>query len=143
LENAERYTGYAGESAAKVWNNIYSENCFEVTKGMGTFLPNPDLCTEKKVFYRLISGLHSSISLHICGEYWDSFKNVWFKNTTCYIDRFQGYPERIDNLYFLWSVLVRAVSKLSPYLQNYPFCSGTRDEEIVAVRKIVTELETC
>ncbi len=27
------------------------------------------LCLEKRVFYRLISGLHSSINLHLCAEY--------------------------------------------------------------------------
>ena len=28
LKNQERYTGYAGESAARVWSSIYNENCF-------------------------------------------------------------------------------------------------------------------
>lgn len=26
------------------------------------------LCLEKRVFYRLISGLHSSINIHLCAE---------------------------------------------------------------------------
>ena len=29
LENPERYTGYAGDAAHKIWNSIYKENCFE------------------------------------------------------------------------------------------------------------------
>lgn len=29
----------------------------------------PGLCLEKRVFYRLISGLHSSINIHLCAEY--------------------------------------------------------------------------
>ncbi len=64
---------------------------------------------------------------------------TWFKNTTCYIDRFKGFPDRIDNLYFLWSVMVRSISKLSPYLQNYPFCLGNGDEEIITVLFISNE----
>lgn len=28
-ENPERFTGYAGESASKVWKAIYEENCFD------------------------------------------------------------------------------------------------------------------
>ena len=26
--NPERYTGYRGESATRIWNAIYEENCF-------------------------------------------------------------------------------------------------------------------
>ena len=26
--NPERYTGYGGESATRIWNAIYEENCF-------------------------------------------------------------------------------------------------------------------
>ena len=29
LLNPERYTGYAGPSAHRVWNTIYQENCFK------------------------------------------------------------------------------------------------------------------
>ncbi|KAJ3303658.1 hypothetical protein HDV03_003632 [Kappamyces sp. JEL0829] len=140
LNNPERYTAYVGESAARVWGSIYNENCFDVSRGFGTFQQAPDVCTEKKVFYSLISGLHSSISLHICGEWYDRQSNEWIRNATCYLDRFNGYPERIDNLYFLWSVLVRAVSKLSPYLQNHSFCAGSRDEEIVV--ELLDEFKT-
>ena len=28
-----------------------------------------DTCTERRVFYRLISGLHTSINVHICTNY--------------------------------------------------------------------------
>jgi ERO1-like protein beta len=29
LLNPERYTGYKGSSAWRVWNSIYEENCFK------------------------------------------------------------------------------------------------------------------
>lgn len=29
LLNPERYTGYKGPSAWRVWNSIYEENCFK------------------------------------------------------------------------------------------------------------------
>lgn len=38
-----------GEHAHRVWNLIYSQSCF-------TDVMQPDVCTERKVFYRLISG---------------------------------------------------------------------------------------
>ena len=53
LQNPERYTGYAGPSAARVWKGIQQENCFG---------GQDDTCLEKRVFYRLMSGLQSSIS---------------------------------------------------------------------------------
>jgi ABC-type tungstate transport system permease subunit len=28
-KNPERYTGYKGQSAARVWRSIYGENCFK------------------------------------------------------------------------------------------------------------------
>lgn len=28
-----------------------------------------DLCLEKRAFYRAISGLHTSINIHLCAEY--------------------------------------------------------------------------
>jgi hypothetical protein len=29
LTNPERYTGYVGAHAHKIWNSIYRENCFD------------------------------------------------------------------------------------------------------------------
>jgi ERO1-like protein alpha len=29
LANPERFTGYKGDHAHKIWNSIYKENCFE------------------------------------------------------------------------------------------------------------------
>ncbi|KAF9103186.1 hypothetical protein BGX27_010685, partial [Mortierella sp. AM989] len=63
-------------------------------------------CLEKRVYYRLISGMH---------------------------------PERLENIYFDYVVLLRAVSKISDYLAGYEFCTGDEsvDKNIMAA---VTEL---
>ena len=29
IDNPERYTGYSGDAAHRIWNSIYTENCFE------------------------------------------------------------------------------------------------------------------
>ena len=89
----ERFTGYAGESARRVWSSIYNENCFGVSEMSRAGLPleskqstsraEPSLsmldetsedaqCLEKRVYYRVISGLHASISTHIC---WENMKD--------------------------------------------------------------------
>lgn len=41
---------------------------------------NDEVCLEKRVYYRLISGLHSSISIHICNEWFDRETGVWVRN---------------------------------------------------------------
>ncbi len=69
-KNKERYTGYGGKSAERVWSAIYNENCFD----KNPFIYN---CIEKKVFYQLISGLHTSINAHICKEWLDVTTGLW------------------------------------------------------------------
>ena len=44
LENPERFTGYSGPSAQRVWKSIQEENCFGDLS---------DVCLEKRIFYRL------------------------------------------------------------------------------------------
>ena len=65
-ENPEGFTGYEGDHAHAVWSAIYDENCFEGTVGGGGAA---DVCVEKRLFYRLISGLQSSITTHIASRY--------------------------------------------------------------------------
>ncbi|KAF4788473.1 ERO1-like protein alpha [Turdus rufiventris] len=78
LLNPERYTGYKGPDAWKIWNSIYEENCFKpqnvkrpLASGRGhTFYKwLKGVCVEKRAFYRLISGLHASINIHLSARY--------------------------------------------------------------------------
>jgi ERO1-like protein alpha len=53
LENPERFTGYSGPSAQRVWRSIQQENCFgEIS----------DTCLEKRIFYRYRSYFALSLS---------------------------------------------------------------------------------
>jgi ERO1-like protein beta len=89
LDNPERFTGYTGTSASRVWKSIYEENCFNIIPRMDSannnnFVPAPtnkvklsnilqnvaqkndaidneEVCFEKRVYYRLISGIFISI----------------------------------------------------------------------------------
>lgn len=63
LRNPEAYTGYAGPSATRIWRAVYSENCFQH--------PLADMCFEERVFYRLLSGLQTSINTHIAMTFGD------------------------------------------------------------------------
>jgi ERO1-like protein beta len=75
--NPERFTGYAGVSAHRVWRAIYEENCFDQPESSlskmsksGVVLPDTmaevlymdgdipqEQCLEKKVYYKVISGV--------------------------------------------------------------------------------------
>ncbi|KAF9355907.1 hypothetical protein BGX26_005982 [Mortierella sp. AD094] len=212
MENPERFTGYSGPSAAKVWDAIYNENCFNIAQKMqlasdceqcsldrqadeellaGTLKTaamtgislarNPiadteleqrqpldrlvsrkdpagapvsyeplnaltagvdqdeEVCLEKRVFYRMISGLHASISIHICDEHFNQTSGVWGPNLDCFVSRVGAHPDRLENIYFDYAILVRAVTKLSGYLKNYEFCTGNPEED-ARVKSMVDRL---
>ncbi|KAL4555672.1 hypothetical protein LXL04_038299 [Taraxacum kok-saghyz] len=68
-------------------------------------------CQEKKVLYKLISGLHSSISVHIAADY-------ILDETT------NQHPEHVQNLYFTFLFVLRAVTKAALYLDQAEYDSG-------------------
>lgn len=169
LDNPEKFTGYAGQGPHMVWDAIYKENCFskphdastsrsapppqlfqaasdlrsvlQANSDPGEFLVD-DTCLEKRVFYRVISGMHASISAHLCYDYLDQKTGTWGPNLTCYQERLADHPDWVSNVYFNYALLMRAVGKLQPYLQNYTFCSGdaaqdreTKDKALALVDK--------
>jgi ERO1-like protein beta len=92
-------------------------------------------CIEKRVFYRVVSGMHASISTHICYEFLNQSTGQWSPNLECYKSRLHTHPERISNLYFNYALLLRAVGKLKNHLKDYTFCSAdpTQDQETKAL----------
>ncbi|KAM8972221.1 ERO1-like protein beta [Pelodytes ibericus] len=143
LLNPERFTGYKGPSAWRVWNSIYEENCFKprsVYRPLNPLAPNvggetgksfytwlEGLCLEKRVFYRLISGVHASINLHLSAKYllegtWGEPR--WGPNPNEFIQRFDPMetkgegPRRLKNLYFLYLIELRALSKVATYFER-------------------------
>ncbi|KAF9584415.1 hypothetical protein BGW38_006557 [Lunasporangiospora selenospora] len=96
-------------------------------------------CLEKRVYYRLISGLHSSISIHICDEWFNQTSGEWGPNLDCFISRVGKHPERLENIYFDYVVLLRAITKISDYLAGYEYCTG--DDMIdMNIMTVVNEL---
>ncbi|RHZ59497.1 hypothetical protein CDV55_106672 [Aspergillus turcosus] len=152
LDNPEKYTGYAGPGAHMVWDAIYRENCFLKSPPEMELSPHPALgglqavndfrnviqkemkrseglpfdneCLEKRVFQRLISGMHASISAHLCWDYLNKTTGQWHPNLQCFKERLHDHPERISNLYFNYALVSRAVAKLRKHLQNYTFCTS-------------------
>ncbi|KAI8628862.1 oxidoreductin [Xylariaceae sp. FL1651] len=102
-----------------------------------TGLENEDECLEKRVFYRVISGMHASISTHLCWDFLNQTTGEWQPNVKCYIERVHTHPERISNLYFNYALVTRAIAKLGPYLQNYTFCTGDSDQDAATKAKVL------
>lgn len=131
--------GLSGNQAAKDFRNVMERHDREAVVESAVrdeAYPLDDDCLEKRVFHRLISGMHASISTHLCWEYFNQKTGEWLPNVQCYKDRLHDHPERLSNLYFDFAVLVRAVSKLQKHLHSYPFCIDDPDQNIDTKQKV-------
>ncbi|KAH8828232.1 endoplasmic reticulum Oxidoreductin 1-domain-containing protein [Flagelloscypha sp. PMI_526] len=147
--------------AHRVWSAIYDENCFGLSESTYAQLArNPSLgisevkasqlegsnenemCLEKKVYYKVISGLHASISTHICAEHLNQRTGEWGPNLSCFLNRLSPskYPERIPNIYFNTVLLLRAVARISPFLKMYDYCSSGTHEEDAATLAVLDKV---
>ncbi|KAM6584010.1 hypothetical protein CsatB_011012 [Cannabis sativa] len=121
--NPERFTGYTGPSARRIWDAVYSENCPRYSSG--------EICPEKKVLYKLISGLHTSITIHIASDYLlDETTNQWGENVEILYQRVLKYPDRVQNLYFTFLFVLRAVTKAADYLELAEYDTGNHSEDL-------------
>jgi len=132
LQNPEKFTGYSGEAAHRVWNTIYNEMCFHPeVENKTLYLTSSTaktMCLEKRAFYKLVSGLHSSITVHLCSRYLlkegEPHEEVWGRNFMEFKHRFSPSttnnegPERLKNIYFLYLVELRALHKVAPLLEG-------------------------
>ncbi|PLB50698.1 oxidoreductin [Aspergillus steynii IBT 23096] len=169
VDNPERFTGYAGAGARQLWDAVYRENCFlkpvpelesspnvqlggleavndfrnviqkELKHAEG--LPLDNECLEKRVFHRVISGMHASISTHLCWDYLNQTTGQWHPNLQCFKERLHDHPERISNLYFNYALVSRAVAKLRKHLEGYTYCTSDplQDAETKAKVSVLTK----
>ncbi|OTB17319.1 hypothetical protein K445DRAFT_315952 [Daldinia sp. EC12] len=102
-----------------------------------TGLENEGECLEKRVFYRVVSGMHASISTHLCWDFLNQTTGEWQPNLGCYKARLHTHPERISNLYFNYALVTRAVAKIGPHLQSYTFCTGDEEQDAATKAKVL------
>ncbi|KAA8642306.1 hypothetical protein EYZ11_002896 [Aspergillus tanneri] len=164
LDNPERFTGYAGAGSRQVWDAIYRENCFLKPAPELQSSPNPQWggleavndfrnvlqkelkhteglpldneCLEKRVFHRVISGMHASISTHLCWDYLNQTTGTWHPNLQCFKERLHDHPERISNLYFNYALVSRAVAKLRKHLEGYTYCTSDAAQDAQTREKV-------
>jgi ERO1-like protein alpha len=120
-KNPEGFTGYQGQH---IWNAIYYENCFK-----GDLLNYDQLCKEEKTFFKIISGLHSNINIHLSKNYLDMNKNISFSNHSMMVERVLKYPDRVNNLFFLYSLLLKAFYKGENLIKNFHIYTGNEKED--------------
>lgn len=131
MQNPESFTGYSGPSAHRVWQSIQQENCFG---------GHDDTCLEKRVFYRLMSGLQASISTHIAKQYYYP-DGHWGYNFPLFYKAVGSHTDRLNNLYFTFLFVLRSVVKAGDFLASYPYHTGnTTDDKLVKdlINRLVT-----
>lgn len=156
--NPERYTGYAGSAARKIWNSIYKENCFmppnvqkQGYKGwMSQYVDK--MCLERRVFFRAISGMHASINIHLSYKYLISGstygKKFWGPNVAEFRRRFDPEttnnegPGWLKNLYTTYLLVLRAITKAKPYWEHEDFYTGHEAEDIVVKDMVMDIVES-
>ena len=92
---------------------------------------------EKRVFYRLISGMHASVSAHLTGKWLlDEMFGVWGPNLPEFERRLgnAGVKDRVENLYFAYLFVLRAVMKAGPLLEAYQYRTGFDAEDAMSAR---------
>ena len=121
--NPERYTGFNG---TKIWEAIYRENCFSRVEDVQA------MCYEERVLYRMLSGMHSSINIHIALNWHPPRKgkrDTFAPNTARFEKLFKNHPERLKNMHFAFVVMLRAMQKSGPHLLNYDMSTGDSQED--------------
>ncbi len=102
-------------------------------------------CLEKRVFYRIISGMHASISTHLCNEWFDPMAREWGPNMKCFMTRVGNFPDRLSNIYFNYALVSRAILKLRDHIGDIVFCSqnaGNDQDTRRQLLKMVNEMDT-
>ena len=95
-----------------------------------------DMCIQERTLNRILMGFHASTNTHISDGYID-FKNKNFDGTEnkypnheLYFWLVGNFPDRIRNLYYYYSFLMRAVNAASERLLDYNLRTGDIESDI-------------
>lgn len=115
--NKESYTAYEGK---QIWEAIYEENCLiDRIKDIDTI---SHVCTEETLLYQLVSGLHTSINMHVSTNYADlKDHNSSYPNHTMYVKSIGQHKDRVKNLFFLYAVVLRAINRAESILTSFEY----------------------
>lgn len=134
IENPEQFTGYGtlidDKSARMIWESMYTDKvCFKPCPGEN----GADASPEKRLVYQVVSGLQASVNTHIAmryGVYADTHEPANLENfkisrsmefmpwRELYDKRVGSFPDRIQNLHFVFELMTRALHRLAPHLEK-------------------------
>ncbi|XP_018021558.1 ero1-like protein [Hyalella azteca] len=119
LANPERYTGYVGTSAHRVWSSIYQENCFSSGPTSGSSANSP--------FTHLTDTRDGSSGLQ-AGAKWGHNVEEFRRRFDPALTDGEG-PTRLKNLYFLYIMELRALAKAGRQLELMQYFTGDPQED--------------
>ena len=118
LKNPEGYTGYKG---SHIWNAIFKENCFTEKYS--------SLCVEDKIFSNIFTGWLAVTNFEIGCNFRNRNTKEKYVNITYVANKFLYQKDKIDNLFFLYSLILKAANKAVPYFLEYDYSSGDAEED--------------
>ena len=118
LKNPEGYTGYKG---SHIWNAIFKENCFTEKYS--------SLCVEDKIFSNIFTGWLSVTNFEIGCNFRNRNTKEKYINISYVTSKFLYHKDKIDNLFFLYSLILKAANKAVPFLLEYDYSSGNNTED--------------
>ncbi len=76
--------------------------------------------------------MHSSITTHIIDNFYDDTSGTWGPNMKMFKWRFANPEARpyVENLYFAYLFVLRAVIKAAPVLEGFDFNTGMKQEDV-------------
>ena len=128
LKNPEGYTGYRG---AHIWNAIFKENCYSESYS--------SLCVEDKIFSNIFMGWLVNTNFQIGCNFRNRNTNESYINVSYVTNKFLYHKDKINYLFFLYSLMLKAVNKAVPFLLEYDYSSGNKTEDDLT-KKIIKEI---
>lgn len=96
-------------------------------------------CIEKNLFYRLVSGMHASIAVHLSNEYLDSQTGEFYPNLQVFMQRVGLYNDRLANIYFNYALVAQSLVKLNEILPVRQFIQLGYDDITPAQKQHLLE----
>ncbi|CAI2370118.1 unnamed protein product [Moneuplotes crassus] len=112
VKNGHAWTFFNG---SHIWDAIYNENCMSLLE--------LDQCTENQVLYKLISGVHANVNLHITHNDFDLNGDPLPPNHERYLERVGLHEGRLENLFFTYSLALKAINNLSGKIDEFSYLS--------------------
>mmetsp|Transcript_31895 Transcript_31895/g.83261 ORF Transcript_31895/g.83261 Transcript_31895/m.83261 type:complete len:288 (-) Transcript_31895:181-1044(-) len=97
------------------------------------------MCYEERVFFRLISGLQSTITAHIFERFTRVGDDKFKPNHELFNKALGRFPDRLSNLHFTYLFLLRGIVKAAPSLLQLDF-GDVDNNEVVRYKAVLQNL---